>query len=290
MKSKLKYQGGATKRICMWLAFAERKKFSKLVWSGKVNISYSNKNPDYDIISFSGKRDFEEQVLSILSFLYYAGTPRKWTVYSDGSYSAKEKELLLEKFSFLEVKEWNHNKKLDNNKLLQCYLEVCHLSKKLHVVLGHDYGRQTLYLDSDVVFYTNASAYFNSGILQQNFWYIADAKSGVFKDPGINNGKEVFELNSGLLILNKEFNFREVLDYLENLHGKFGYFSEQSSFNYAFKKQEAEVLDPNQFIVDTEDQFDFSMGFDRSKMALRHYVNPVRHKMWQKGWKWHFQN
>jgi hypothetical protein len=61
-------------------------------------------------------------------------------------------------------------------------------------------------------------------------------------------------------------------------------------FEYAFRKQGAQILDPRQFIIDTEDQFDFSMKYHPGDMAMRHYTGPIRHKMWQKGWKWHFEN
>jgi hypothetical protein len=290
VKTKVKYQGGATKKICMWLASAERKKFSKQLWSEKLRISCKNFHPDFDIISFSGIKDFEEQALSIYSFLFHAGTPRKWTVYSDGSYTSKEKEFLLKKFNFLEVKEWNHNKELENNELLSSYLKVCPLSKKLRVVLGHEYERQTIYVDSDIVFYKNSFAYFNSNLLQKGLWYLADTNWGTIPSTGLNNDEHMFELNSGVMILNREFSLDPTWEYLKNLNFQYEYFSEQSSFNFSFKKQNATVLDPRQFIVDTEDQFDFSMSYESYTIALRHYVNPVRHKMWQKGWKWHFKN
>lgn len=284
MKHKLKYQGGITKKICLLLSNIERKKFSRLLKSEKIHIPAKNTKPDFDVISFSGAKDFEEQILSVYSFLYYIGTPKKWIIYSDGSYTESEKTFLQKKFLFLECKEWNYNKTLESNTPLKKYLEVCHLSKKLHAIAGHNYERQTVYADSDIIFYKNAYAYFDSDLLKEGLWYIADTNWGT-----VEKITELYPLNSGLMILNKNFNFELNFQYLNNLQGNYEYFSEQSSFNYSFKKQDGNILDPRQFIVNTEDQFDFRTAAHPKTIALRHFVNPVRHKIWQKGWGWHFK-
>ena len=44
-------------------------------------------------------------------------------------------------------------------------------------------------------------------------------------------------------------------------------------------------LDPRRFILDSGDQFDFSYLLPFDKIAIRHYTGPVRHKMWQAGWR-----
>lgn len=289
MSSKLKYQGGATKQICMFWAGKERKKFSKLMWADKIKIEFQNQVIDFDVISFSGKKDFEEQILSLYSFLFYIGTPQKWILYSDGSHEEKEKKYLLEKFPFLQIKNWDSNSTLAHDDYLERYLKVSHLSKKLRAIAGHNYQRQTIYLDSDIVLYRNASVYFNSTLLQNHFWYIPETNWGSFREHKINEIQEMYALNSGLLILNKNFNFGYIFDYLQSLDSSFEYFTEQNSFNYSFKKQNANILDPRQFVIGLGDQFDFAMAFNTEEIAARHYVTPVRHKIWQKGWKWHFK-
>ena len=49
------------------------------------------------------------------------------------------------------------------------------------------------------------------------------------------------------------------------------------------------MLDPRQFIIDSTDQFDFALKYYPESIAMRHYTSPVRHKMWQRGWQWHFK-
>jgi hypothetical protein len=289
MGLKLKYQGGVTKKICLSLATLERQKFSKELQKGKLPISINQTQIDLDIISFSSVRDMEEQALSIYSFLFYVGIPKNWIIYSDGSYTDDQKNYLKENFTFIQFLDWNHNKSLEENFLLKEYLAICPLSKKLQVILSHSYERQTMYIDSDILFYKNALFYFNSDILKKGFWYLPDTSWGARISDYQNILNDMFELNSGLLILNKNFDFTFVYEYLNSQRTNFQYFSEQSSFNYAFKKQGANILDPRQFIVNLQDQFDFSMSFNRDEIAVRHYVTPVRHKMWQKGWRWHFR-
>jgi hypothetical protein len=274
----------------MLLASAERKKFSRHLWAGKLDSLTKDKVSDFDIISFSGKNELEEQALSIASYLFHVGLPQKWTIYSDGSHTQNDIDCLEKLFPFVKVKPWNQNPSLAENQLLNNYLKTCHLSKKLHAILGHRYERQTIYTDSDIVFYKNASAYFNSCILNDHFWFLPETNWGSLKNENLSEAADMFVLNSGLLILNHTFDFNHVFTYLESLNNNFHYFSEQSAFNYSFKKQKACVLDPRKFIVDTEDQFDFGMSFEADEMAVRHFVNPVRHKMWQKGWKWHFKD
>jgi hypothetical protein len=273
----------------MFLASAQRRKFSKLLWEDKLAIPVKDSHSGFDIISFSGKNEFEEQVLSIYSFVFYVGIPQKWVIYSDGSHTEKEKQCLLRIFPFVMIKVWNENASLNDNKFLKSYLETCHLSKKLHAILGHQYERQTIYVDSDIVFYKNASAYFNSGTVKESLWYIPETNGDNFQENTLNEQNGMFALNSGLMILNNTFKSEYVFEYLENLNFNYGYFTEQSSFDYAFKKQKASVLDPRQFIIDLRDQFMFETIWEADEMALRHYVNPVRHKMWQKGWTWHFK-
>src|SRR5690242_1924380 len=47
-----------------------------------------------DVFAYSGENTLPEQVASIRSFLTYAGRPKRFTIVSDGSYTAKTADLL----------------------------------------------------------------------------------------------------------------------------------------------------------------------------------------------------
>lgn len=289
MRKKIKYQGGITKAWCQWLAGQNKKQFRKDIDKIDITDKVNPKSVDFEIISFSGAVSFEDQVLSIFSFLVYAGTPTKWVIYSDKSYTDEHKRIFKSKFPFVEVTDWDVFDLVRDNQVLSDYLKECHLAKKLNVILGHPYTRQTIYLDSDIIFYQNIDNYLKSGLLSKGLWYAPDTMWGNVDSYFINQVDSIYPLNSGLLILDKAFNTADSFEYLENLKGKFHYFSEQSSFEYAFRKQHANMLDPRQFIIDTADQFDFSAKYHPDSIAMRHYTTPVRHKIWQYGWKWHLK-
>lgn len=288
MRNKLKYQGAVTRFLCVKKAESNKKLFTKEVDTLISNVKNQSYKTDCDLFSFSGASGFEDQILSIYSFVYYVGFPLKWIIYSDKSYTEYHINMFRKIFPFVEVKDWDLTKSFENNGNVKEYLSVCPLAKKLNIILDHEYkDTQSIYVDSDIVFYKNMSYYFNSNLLSKGLWYVPDTL-GNPKNYFYVPRESIYPLNSGLLILNNKFDFEDIYQYFKNLKGNYGYFSEQSSFEYAFRRQGANILDPRQFIIDTSDQFDFSNKYDPRDIAMRHYTSPVRHKMWQKGWKWHF--
>ncbi|MDB5119075.1 MAG: hypothetical protein JWN56_293 [Sphingobacteriales bacterium] len=286
---KLKYQGGLTKLLCQQRASWYKKQFFKNILSHKSAYSPNSTNIDFEIISFSGSASFEDQLLSIYSFVFYAGEPIKWTIYSDKTYTDVQKEIILKKFLFVTIVDWDVYDYFRDNKFLNDYATVSALAKKINIILGHSYKHQTVYVDSDIVFYKNIRNYLTANVLNKGLWYVPDTLGDV-ENYFSTERESIYPLNSGLLILNSDFDSADIFTYLQSLKGNYGYFSEQSSFEFAFRKQGANLLDPRQFIIDTEDQFDFEVKYDPETIAMRHYTGPVRHKMWQNGWKWHFKS
>ena len=45
------------------------------------------------------------------------------------------------------------------------------------------------------------------------------------------------------------------------------------------------ALPPNLFVVGGKDAFSFRDAFNYKNIALRHFVGPIRHKMWQHNWR-----
>ena len=115
---KIKYQGTLTKYITSSIANKNRKIFERLTTNYLKHlltnwIKDSNKKVALEVVSFSSSNDFCEQILSILSFIKYVGYPTLWTVYSDGSHSKTQIEILKTSFSFItvnDIKWWDSNK------------------------------------------------------------------------------------------------------------------------------------------------------------------------------------
>jgi hypothetical protein len=102
------------------------------------------------------------------------------------------------------------------------------------------------------------------------------------------NSRELYQVNSGFFLLNRELeDVRKGLDFLNSLNGKYEYFSEQTTYHILFNDNHLMPLDPRIFVLNSDDQFDLSYILPKDKMAMRHYTGTVRHKMWQRDWKWH---
>src|SRR5476651_2234448 len=144
MRKKIKYQGGITKMICQKRAERNKKSFRKGLAAIDISSMANTKQVDFEIISFSGAASFEDQVLSIFSFLVYAGVPAKWIIYSDKSYTEEQKQVFKSKFPFVSIVDWDVFDIVKESKTLSDYLKECHLGKKLNVIMGHPYNGQTI--------------------------------------------------------------------------------------------------------------------------------------------------
>src|SRR6476660_2509809 len=119
MRKKLPYQGGLTKLLCQKKAVWHKRQFRR----NGLQINHFDQarlnEINFEVISFSGAKGFEDQVLSIYSFLYYAGVPIKWTLYSDKSNTQEQKDILKKKFSFVSITDWDVNNYCSNSKILR---------------------------------------------------------------------------------------------------------------------------------------------------------------------------
>jgi hypothetical protein len=57
-------------------------------------------------------------------------------------------------------------------------------------------------------------------------------------------------------------------------------FSEQTVVHLAMASNGAVSLDPQRFVLSRADEFEMRDICDPDVVVLRHYVGPVRHKMW----------
>jgi hypothetical protein len=293
---KIKYQGGLTKFIACRIG-----EKNKRLFADKVNYNLSCLKSRFSclpiqitLVSFSSSKDFYEQILSILSFLRYVGTPTSWTIYSDGSHSLDQIQLLTSSFSFVRVESINFEKAGCKEELIpykDCLLHYAKshpLGKKLFSYLNYYVVGPTLFLDSDILFYSQAVVLRSIIEEKVNGWYLPDADWGCLDTHYIsNNTRQLYQVNSGFILMNKNLtNVNEGLEFLKHLNFNYHYFSEQTVMHILLMSNSFIPLDNRIFILNNEDQFDFSYVCSKKGMAIRHYTGPVRHKMWQRDWKW----
>jgi hypothetical protein len=302
---KLPGQGGLTKKITTSIGNRNRNKFVKEVTlnlSELLNKVDVKKTIAMEVASFSSCNDFFEQLLSILSFVRHVGRPIKWTLYSDGSHTPRQIEQLENDFDFIVIKSINFLELLSIEELCKDVIKPYHkylldyanahaFGKRLFYYLNHPINSPTLFIDSDILFYEKA-AVFDLLINEKpraSGWFMPDVGWGCLDSRyKALNDEQVYQINAGFMFLLEEFkNISGGLDFYKLLNNKYEYFSEQTIIHTILKDNKFMPLTPKTFILDTGDQFDFRYLKTPNEMAVRHYTSPVRHKMWQKDYKWH---
>lgn len=300
---KIKGQGTLTKLITSKLARRNRQEFAALIRdSDKLRRAnqelHGNDTVDIDVVSFSSSRDFEEQILSILSFVRYIGQPVAWTIYSDGSHSNQEIDTVKVAFPFAKIVKISFDQiyfsTLKQN--LQPFKEELNnyatnyvLGKKVCTYLNYTIDKPTLFLDSDIVFYQK-SPLLDDLIKNKNkgCFLVDPTWNCLHSQYSVDPVSESVPLNAGLIMSNdNSMDITRGLNFLKTIGKNYEYFTDQTILHAIAHSNNYLPLDRKLFIVDTADQFDFSYAFNREQIAVRHYTGPVRHKMWQRNWKWH---
>jgi len=298
---KIKYQGGLTKIVSSYFASLNRATFSRELIANPIEFQDRANNRrelrlDIDLVSASSKRDLPEQVFSILSFIRYVGCPTCWTILSDGSHSKEDVEILNRIFPFVKVEQLLFPAKLSPGLLpyqpvLEDYSNKNFLGKRLAVYLNFSISRPTIFLDSDILFYPQASSIRNIFLDSRRPCFLPEGDWGCLDSRYLaTHPAQMYQANGGFFIVNESWgNAERAFDFLQSLNGKYEYFSEQTFFHILSRDNEYFPLDPRKFVLTTQDQFDFRLAHDSENIILRHFTGPVRHKMWQTNYKRHLK-
>jgi hypothetical protein len=281
-------------RLANWRAKRHRKQFAVTIRSQNpetlLGAAASPAQCDLQLVSFSGARDFEEQLLSLLSFRRWVGVPSSWIVFSDGTHTDEMRTLLQEKFPWAALRSWDHSKNLvsaDANFLFD-YAKDHAMGKRLVAYSTFPLEAPTLFLDSDVLFYSKAAELLAPAFAGRQQWFLPDMDWGTLDTRFLSsNTRDLYQSNGGFYLLKPGFSWLPVFDFLKRLENKFEYFSDQTAFHVAFKEQGVMGLDPRVFVLHCDDQFSLGLNEGPRQMAIRHFVAMVRHKIWEPGWRWH---
>jgi hypothetical protein len=238
-----------------------------------------------NIVSFSGHKTLVEQLYSMLSFYYNVGLPHSWIVYSDKTHTAKEIEL-LQRLPHVKVLPWDAQLNIKYDQLLQ-FGKFNVWGNRLHAYLNHPIAETTIFTDSDILFYKGFKDFIP--LINKNNWFIRDTSPHFdqyfFEQVGNPAGPFV---NAGFLIFNKLPCWQRAIDFILDRPNEesWEHFTEQAAIHHMMiTDTNTKMLDANYFILSASDSFKFSVDYDINTIALRHFVSPVRHKMWQTPWK-----
>lgn len=247
----------------------------KTEWLNEVK-----KNNDFNVVSFSGSKQFADQLYSIASFYRNVGRPYSWIIYNDGSYKQEELKV-LHSIEGVQVRSIVIQ---EGSLPLSCFKQFPTLLKVELLRQLTDFSRTVLFTDSDILFYKEFKEFSQQFV--SNNWYIVDEGQGYF-DPSFELPANELPLNLGFIVLNKPAEWSVIFKYLNDRinNGELHYWSDQTAAHLLAQREQFKVMPVELFVVGGKDSFKLSHAVDYNKIALRHFVGPVRHKMWQYSWE-----
>ncbi len=238
-----------------------------------------------DVYSYSGRAALPEQVASIRSFLKHAGRPKQFTVVSDGTYSARDIATLKSIDSCVtvtSVPDVPPNLPPE----LSSYLKRHPTGKQLTLIMSLPRNGPALYVDSDVLFFRQARDLATLvDAIGVTALYLADCQfSGDARLIRLPNERE-HPVNTGVLLLFKKLDLSLGIQRFGELNGAPNFFTNQTMTHLAMHANGASPFDRTKYVLQLDDQTAYADRHANHTIALRHYVNPVRHKFWTTLWR-----
>jgi O-antigen/teichoic acid export membrane protein len=235
-----------------------------------------------DVYSYSNEAMLPEQVRSIRSFLSCAGRPRSFNVVSDGSHRPRSIELLESIDNVVTVHSPEEFRPPNSFPEFDRYLATHPQGKQLGLIMSLPRSGAALYLDADVLFFRGAADLIvDTQPKQAPALYLLDCQESsvdrrVLREP--NEYKQ--PVNCGVLFLFQKLNWSICFERFRKLDGAPDFFTNQTLTHLVMHVNGAESLDPQRYVLQLDDQFDYADRYANPTIVLRHYVNPVRHKFW----------
>ncbi len=235
---------------------------------------------DIDVFAYSNEGTLPEQVASIRSFLRFAGRPNRFIVVSDGTHT-RESIDLLEKIDPVIKVETGVPIPHELPQAIVQYLANHEMGKQLAVIMSLAIDGPALYVDSDVLFFSGASdLVFRAAVREKPALYLADCHfSGderLIHDPL----EKKDPVNAGFLLLFQKLDWALGLERLLQLDGAPNFFTTQTIVHLTMHLNGAQPFDPEKYVLQSDDEFRYRDNYAGKPIAMRHYVNPLRHKFW----------
>jgi hypothetical protein len=238
-----------------------------------------------DVYSYSGEAMLPEQVRSIRSFLRHLGRPKRFTVVSDGTYSERGIELLKKIDPAVSVRPAGEHIPRELPAKIRHYVANYPLGKQLGVIMSLPRNGPAIYVDSDVLFFAGAADILKAlHLTSAPAFYLEDGLD-FSVDARILRGphETSHPVNAGLLLLLRPLDWSLGLRRLLELEGEPNFFTTQTIVQLVMHANGALPFDKDKYVLRLDDQFIYPDLYAGSHLALRHYVNPVRHKFWNAG-------
>jgi len=235
----------------------------------------------FEVFAYSGENTLPEQVASIRSFLIHAGRPKRFTVVSDGSHTRKSIELLEKIDNCVRVRTEPLPLPDGLPEKVQTFLTQHFTGKQLALIMSLPENGPALYTDSDILFFPRAHELANLAETESvSAFYLADHQFSA--DERLVQGAIEKEnpVNMGFLLLFRKLDWSIALERLRMLSGVPSFFTTQTATHLCLHANGAVAFDPAKFVLKADDEFIYRDRHCGPAIAMRHYVNPIRHKFW----------
>jgi hypothetical protein len=236
---------------------------------------------DADVVAFSGPAQLPEQVASLRSFLRYVGRPASYTVVSDRVLAERDVDLLAALDRSVHVRFWTEFTGHALPPAVRAMAAGSAMGIKLAVEISMPVRRPTLYIDSDVLFHPAAGEIARLvADPPAPALHLVDPED-VYLDHRLLRQDEIDPpVNAGFFLLADSLRWTEALGRLATLGGEPTFHTEQTLVHLAMRASGAKPLDPDRYVVATDDMRRLRDRHRGHAVVLRHYTTPVRPKMW----------
>jgi len=235
----------------------------------------------FNVFAYSGEDSLPEQVASIRSFLKYVGHPSRFTIVSDGTLSNHSRDILTSIDPVISVSDFAQWVPRDLPAEVYQYLTTHPTGKQLALIISLPVEAPTLYVDSDVLFFPGATDLIRLAERGgATALYLADCRLSADERLFRSDAEKAQPVNTGVLFLFKKLDWTLALRRFLELPGLPTFFTNQTMAHLTMHQNGASALDERKYVLQLDDQFLYPDRYAGRGLALRHYVNPVRHKFW----------
>jgi hypothetical protein len=232
----------------------------------------------FEVFAYSNDAMLPEQVASIRSFLHHVGRPKSFTVVSDGSHSDRSIRLLKRVDDCVSVMTTKPTLP-GLPARLESYLNGHPTGKQLALIMSLPRNGPALYLDADVRFFPAAPDLLARGETKDlSAYYLADCKFAGDQRLLRSASEENKPVNTGVLFLFRKLDWSLSIRRFVELEGEPTFFTNQTMTHLTMHENGASPFDREKYVLQLDDQCVFADRYAGASLALRHYVNPVRHK------------
>lgn len=235
----------------------------------------------FEVYAYSGENSLPEQAASIRSFLANVGRPKCFVVLSDGSYTRQSVDLLEAIDPSIQVRQTPPPLPPDLPEKLREYLTTHGTGKQLALIMSLPVDGPALYTDSDVLFFPGAAELLN--LKPSNSvpaLYLADHRFSGDERLLASEDEKERPANTGFLFLFRKLDWSLGLNRFLKLESAPIFFTNQTIAHLCLHANNAVPFDPAKFILQSDDEFGYADHYLNGALAIRHYVNPIRHKFW----------